>query len=104
MAIITGVCMVLAVLIPERYQEHPRLRSFGVFASLTLLGVQLTRAVSGGDFLQLSVEFAAALIIGVLDFALKKYFPQGGTVFIYGLTILLLLWRPQGLFARASGK
>jgi transglutaminase-like putative cysteine protease len=61
MAIITGVCMVLAVLIPERYQEHPRLRSFGVFASLTLLGVQLTRAVSGGDLLQLSVEFAAAL-------------------------------------------
>jgi transglutaminase-like putative cysteine protease len=61
MAIITGVCMVMAVLIPERYQEHPRLRSFGVFASLTLLGVQLTRAVSGGDLLQLSVEFAAAL-------------------------------------------
>ena len=61
MAVVTGVCMVLAVLIPERYQEHPRLRSLGVFASLTLLGVQLTRAVSGGDLLQLSVEFAAAL-------------------------------------------
>ncbi|HTV18479.1 MAG TPA: DUF3488 and transglutaminase-like domain-containing protein [Polyangiaceae bacterium] len=61
MAIVTGVSMVAAVLIPERYQEHPRLRSFGVFASLTLLGVQLTRAVSGGDLLQLSVEFAAAL-------------------------------------------
>lgn len=61
MAIVTGVCMVLAVLIPERYQEHPRLRSLGVFASLTLLGVQLTRAVSGGDLLELSVEFAAAL-------------------------------------------
>jgi transglutaminase-like putative cysteine protease len=61
MAAVTGVCMVLAVLIPERYQEHPRLRSLGVFASLTLLGVQLTRAVSGGDLLQLSVEFAAAL-------------------------------------------
>jgi branched-chain amino acid transport system permease protein len=24
--------------------------------------------------------------------------PQGGTLFIYALTILLLLWRPQGLF------
>jgi protein-glutamine gamma-glutamyltransferase len=56
-----GVSMALAVLIPERYQEHPRLRSFGVFASLTLLGVQLTRAVSGGDLLELAVEFAAAL-------------------------------------------
>ncbi len=61
MAIVTGVCMALAVSIPERYQEHPRLRSFGVFASLTLLGVQLTRAASGGDLLQVSVEFAAAL-------------------------------------------
>jgi protein-glutamine gamma-glutamyltransferase len=61
MAVVTGVCMVMAVLIPERYQEHPRLRSFGVFASLTLLGVQLTRALSGSDLLQLSVEFAAAL-------------------------------------------
>jgi transglutaminase-like putative cysteine protease len=61
MAIVTGVCMVMAVLIPERYQDHPRLRSLGVFASLTLLGVQLTRAIGGGDLLQLSVEFAAAL-------------------------------------------
>jgi protein-glutamine gamma-glutamyltransferase len=61
MSIVTGVCMVLAVLIPERYQDHPRLRSLGVLASLTLLGVQLTRAATGGDLLQLSVEFAAAL-------------------------------------------
>ena len=61
MSILTGVCMVLAVLIPERYQEHPRLRSLGVFASLTLLGVQLARAASGSDLLQLAVEFAAAL-------------------------------------------
>jgi transglutaminase-like putative cysteine protease len=61
MTILTGVCMAFAVFIPERYQEHPRLRSLGVFASLTLLGVQLTRAASGGDLLQLAVEFAAAL-------------------------------------------
>jgi transglutaminase-like putative cysteine protease len=61
MSVVTGVSMAIAVLIPERYQDHPRLRSFGVFASLTLLGVQLTRAASGGDLLQLSVEFAAAL-------------------------------------------
>jgi branched-chain amino acid transport system permease protein len=46
--------------------------------------------------------FYAALIIGVLDFVLKKYLPQGGTFFIYGMAILLLLWRPQGLFAGRS--
>lgn len=42
--------------------------------------------------------FCASILIGVLDFVLKKYVPQGGTLFIYALTILLLLWRPQGLF------
>ena len=46
--------------------------------------------------------FYAAALIGVLDFALKKYLPQGGTLFIYALTILLLLWRPQGLFGKSA--
>jgi branched-chain amino acid transport system permease protein len=46
--------------------------------------------------------FWASLIIGVLDFVLKKYIPQGGTLFIYVLTIMLLLWRPQGLFGKPS--
>ena len=46
--------------------------------------------------------FWASAIIGVLDFVLKKYMPQGGTLFIYVLTILLLLWRPQGLFGKPS--
>ena len=42
----------------------------------------------------------AALLLGVLDFVLKLYVPTGGTMFIYVLTILILLWRPQGLFGR----
>ncbi len=46
--------------------------------------------------------FYAAVLIGVLDFVLKKYVPQGGTLFIYALTILLLLWRPQGLFGKSA--
>ena len=46
--------------------------------------------------------FYAALLIGVLDFALKKYLPQGGTLFIFAFTILLLLWRPEGLFGRKA--
>jgi branched-chain amino acid transport system permease protein len=44
--------------------------------------------------------YYASLLIGVLDFVLKLYLPKGGTIFIYALTILLLLWRPQGLFGR----
>jgi branched-chain amino acid transport system permease protein len=46
--------------------------------------------------------FYAALIIGVVNFALAQRFPQGGTVFVYIMTILLLLWRPQGLFGRPT--
>ncbi len=46
--------------------------------------------------------FYASLLIGVFDFVLKKYVPQGGTIFIYGLTIVILLFRPQGLFGRSS--
>jgi branched-chain amino acid transport system permease protein len=58
--------------------------------------------VAVGGLGRITGVFFAALIIGVLDFTLKKYFPQGGTVFIYAMTILLLLWRPQGLFGRAA--
>jgi branched-chain amino acid transport system permease protein len=59
-------------------------------------------AVAVGGLGRITGVFYASLIIGVLDFTFKKYFPQGGTVFIYALTILLLLWRPQGLFGRLS--
>jgi branched-chain amino acid transport system permease protein len=54
--------------------------------------------VAVGGLGRITGVFFAALLIGVLDFVLKKYLPQGGTLFIYALAILLLLWRPQGLF------
>jgi branched-chain amino acid transport system permease protein len=54
--------------------------------------------VAVGGLGRVTGVFCAALLIGVLDFALKKYVPSGGIAFIYALTILLLLWRPQGLF------
>jgi len=46
--------------------------------------------------------YFAAILIGVLDFVLKVYFPKGGTMFIYALTMILLLWRPQGLFGKKT--
>lgn len=58
--------------------------------------------VAVGGLGRVTGVFYASLIIGVLDFVLKKYMPQGGTLFIYILTILLLLWRPQGLFGKPS--
>jgi branched-chain amino acid transport system permease protein len=58
--------------------------------------------VAVGGLGRISGVFYAAIIIGLLDFVLKKYIPKGGTLFIYVLTILLLLWRPRGLFGGAS--
>jgi branched-chain amino acid transport system permease protein len=57
-------------------------------------------AVSVGGLGSVMGVYYASLILGVLDFVLKIYLPKGGTLFIYALTILLLLWRPQGLFGR----
>src|SRR5262245_21554796 len=51
--------------------------------------------VAVGGLGRVTGVFCAALLIGVLDFVLKKYIPQGGTLFIYALTILLMLWSPH---------
>ncbi|RKE67604.1 branched-chain amino acid transport system permease protein [Pseudorhodoplanes sinuspersici] len=56
--------------------------------------------VAVGGLGRITGVFYAAMLIGVMDFVLKKYVPQGGTAFIYALTILILLVRPQGLFGR----
>ncbi|MGH7246777.1 MAG: branched-chain amino acid ABC transporter permease, partial [Pseudomonadota bacterium] len=57
-------------------------------------------AVSVGGLGSVIGVYYAALILGVLDFVLTLYLPKGGTIFIYVLTILILLARPQGLFGR----
>jgi branched-chain amino acid transport system permease protein len=55
-------------------------------------------AVSVGGLGSVIGVYYASLLLGLLDFVLKFYLPEGGTLFIYALTILLLLLRPQGLF------
>jgi len=59
-------------------------------------------AVSVGGLGSVVGVYYASLLLGALDFVLKLYLPKGGTIFIYVLTILLLLWRPQGLFGRKT--
>ena len=46
----------------------------------------------------------AALLLGVADVAGKYYLPSVGAFIIYIVMIVVLLWRPQGLFARAGGR
>ncbi|MGH8680292.1 MAG: branched-chain amino acid ABC transporter permease [Burkholderiales bacterium] len=59
--------------------------------------------VAVGGMGRVTGVFFAAALIGILDFVLKIQFPKGGTMFIYALTLVLLLWRPQGLFGRRAG-
>ena len=59
-------------------------------------------AVSVGGLGSVGGVYYASLLLGTLDYILKLYLPKGGTIFIYVLTILVLLWRPQGLFGRKS--
>ena len=58
--------------------------------------------VAVGGLGRVTGVFFSALLIGVLDFILKIYFPKGGTIFIYALTLVLLLWRPHGLFGKKA--
>jgi branched-chain amino acid transport system permease protein len=56
--------------------------------------------VAVGGLGSLRGPFAAALLIGVSDTACKYWLPRFGAFFIYVATIILLLWRPAGLFGR----
>jgi branched-chain amino acid transport system permease protein len=40
----------------------------------------------------------------VADVAGKYYIPSFGAFIVYGLMIVILIWRPQGLFVRQGGK
>ena len=45
-----------------------------------------------------------SLLLGVLDVAGKYYVPSIGAFIIYGVMIVTLILRPQGLFARGDGR
>ena len=46
----------------------------------------------------------AALLLGIADVMGKYYVPKLGAFIVYVLMIAILLWRPQGLFTRGSGR
>ena len=56
--------------------------------------------VAVGGLGSLRGAFAASLILGVVDTAGKYFLPGFGAFFLFALTIVLLLWRPQGFYAR----
>lgn len=60
--------------------------------------------VAVGGTTSLTGPLLASLLLGIADVAGKYYIPDLGAFIIYGVMIITLMWRPQGLFARAGGK
>jgi branched-chain amino acid transport system permease protein len=68
------------------------------FALLYLVYVLII--VSVGGLGSITGSFVAAVLIGISDIAGKYYVPQLGAFLIYLVMIVLLMWRPQGLFGK----
>jgi branched-chain amino acid transport system permease protein len=56
--------------------------------------------VSVGGLGSIRGSLAAALVIGISDVAGKYYVPQVGAFLIYFVMVVILMWRPAGLFGR----
>jgi branched-chain amino acid transport system permease protein len=60
--------------------------------------------VTVGGTSSITGPFVASIVLGVGDVAGKYYAPQFGSFIIYIIMIVVLIWRPQGLFSRAVAK
>jgi branched-chain amino acid transport system permease protein len=56
--------------------------------------------VSVGGLGSITGSFVAAMLLGVSDIAGKYYVPAIGSFLIYFVMIVLMMWRPAGLFGR----
>jgi protein-glutamine gamma-glutamyltransferase len=82
--------LVVAVLIPDDFQDRPLMRRFAMVAPLGLFGLQIARLASGAELLPVAIEFAATLQVVRLAtrrgaahdrvgiWALLPWFPGGG--------------------------
>ena len=60
--------------------------------------------VSVGGTSSITGPLLAALLLGIADVAGKYFIPKMGAFTVYLLMILILMWRPQGLFTRKGGQ
>src|ERR1700730_4344924 len=68
------------------------------FAFNFLVYVLIVVAVGGLG--SIAGSFAAAIVLGISDMAGKYYVPELGAFLIYLVMLVLLMWRPVGLFGR----
>ena len=59
--------------------------------------------VAVGGTSSITGPLLAALLLGIADVAGKYYMPKLGAFIVYSLMLVILLWRPQGLFVRKGG-
>ena len=103
-----------------RHQRRPHLRlTFALGSGLAGLGgalaieivgldpnfaftylVYVLIIVSVGGLGSIAGSFAAAILIGISDVAGKYYVPELGAFLIYLVMVVVLMWRPAGLFGR----
>ncbi len=60
--------------------------------------------VTVGGTSSITGPFVASLLLGIGDVAGKYYVPKLGAFVIYTIMIVVLIWRPQGLFARGAAR
>jgi branched-chain amino acid transport system permease protein len=60
--------------------------------------------VSVGGTSTITGPLLAALLLGIADVFGKYYAPKLGAFVVYTLMIVILLWRPQGLFVRKGAR
>jgi branched-chain amino acid transport system permease protein len=62
--------------------------------------VPILMVVAVGGLGSLKGSFYSALVLGLVDTFGRYYVPAAGAFVIYFAVLVLLLWRPQGVFAR----
>jgi branched-chain amino acid transport system permease protein len=60
--------------------------------------------VTVGGTSSITGPFLASLLLGIADVAGKYYVPKLGAFVIYTIMIIVLIWRPQGLFSRGTSR
>jgi branched-chain amino acid transport system permease protein len=60
--------------------------------------------VAVGGTSSITGPFLASLLLGICDVAGKYYVPALGAFVIYTIMIVVLIWRPQGLFSRVASR
>ena len=60
--------------------------------------------VTVGGTSSITGPFVASILLGIGDVAGKYYVPTLGAFVIYAIMIVVLIWRPQGLFARSTAR